>query len=95
MSIPAILEPAFTIPPASAYSSASHTAAEARLHSQASAAGLGDIATKVIAGERLSYDEGMELYANPDLFAVGALANHVRERLHGDATYFNVNQHIN
>ncbi|MFT6715110.1 MAG: aminodeoxyfutalosine synthase, partial [Planctomycetota bacterium] len=65
------------------------------LHSQASAAGLGDIATKVIAGERLSYDEGMELYANPDLFAVGALANHVRERLHGDATYFNVNQHIN
>jgi aminodeoxyfutalosine synthase len=26
---------------------------------------------------------------------VGALANHVRERMHGDLAYFNVNQHVN
>ena len=69
--------------------------AEARLLAQAERAGLADIATKVLAGTRLSPDDGLRLYASPDLFAVGALANHVRERLHGDATYFNVNQHVN
>ena len=69
--------------------------AEARLLAQAERAGLADIATKVLAGTRLSPDDGLRLYASPDLFAVGALASHVRERLHGDATYFNVNQHVN
>ena len=29
------------------------------------------------------------------MLAVGWLANHVRERMHGDLTYFNVNRHIN
>jgi aminodeoxyfutalosine synthase len=29
------------------------------------------------------------------VLAVGWLANHVRERMHGDLTYFNVNRHIN
>ena len=66
-----------------------------RLRDQAERAGLADIADKVLAGERLSPDDGLRLYACPDLFAVGALANHVRERLHGDVTYFNVNQHVN
>jgi aminodeoxyfutalosine synthase len=60
----------------------------------ARAAGLGDVAEKVLARERLSREDGLLLYA-ADLFAVGALANHVRERLHGDLAYFNVNQHVN
>jgi aminodeoxyfutalosine synthase len=59
------------------------------------ASGLGRIAAKVVARERLDFDEGLALYRHPDLMAVGALANHVRERLHGDATYYIVNQHIN
>ncbi|HVS10711.1 MAG TPA: aminofutalosine synthase MqnE [Planctomycetota bacterium] len=58
-------------------------------------AGLGDVAKKVVAGERLSLDDGLRLYRSSDLHAVGALANHVRERLHGDLAYFNVNQHVN
>ncbi len=58
-------------------------------------AGLTEIAHKVFAGERLSFDDGRALFANPDLAAVGALANVVRERLHGDLTYFNRNQHVN
>jgi aminodeoxyfutalosine synthase len=58
-------------------------------------AGLDEIAHKVFAGERLSLDDGRALFANPDLAAVGALANVVRERLHGDLTYFNRNQHVN
>jgi hypothetical protein len=35
------------------------------------------------------------LYQHPNLMEVGALANEVRERLHGDRTYFNRNLHIN
>ena len=50
---------------------------------------------KVQAGERLSFEDGLDLYRSTDLLAVGYLANLVRERLHGDVTYFNVNRHIN
>lgn len=56
---------------------------------------LDPIAEKVMAGERLSFDEGVTLYDSVDLLALGLLANHVRERLHGKRTYFNVNRHLN
>jgi aminodeoxyfutalosine synthase len=56
---------------------------------------LKPIASKVLAGERLSVDDGILLYRTPDLLAVGWLANHVREKRHGNITYFNVNRHIN
>jgi aminodeoxyfutalosine synthase len=56
---------------------------------------LKPIADKVLAGERLSSDDGILLFRSPDLLAVGWLANHVREKRHGDVTYFNVNRHIN
>jgi aminodeoxyfutalosine synthase len=56
---------------------------------------LRPIAEKVEAGERLSFDDGVTLYRTSDLLALGAMANTVRERLHGDITYFNVNRHIN
>ena len=62
---------------------------------RAGAAGLGAIARKVIARERLSLDDGLALYRTSDLYLVGELANLVRERLHGDLAYFNVNQHVN
>lgn len=53
------------------------------------------IADKVRAGVPLDADDGVFLYRYRDLLAVGALANEVRERLHGDHTYFNLNLHIN
>ena len=56
---------------------------------------LEPIAAKVIAGERLNADEGLALYETHDLLALGWLANHVREKRHGDVCYFNVNRHIN
>ena len=56
---------------------------------------LEPIATKVIAGERLSFDDGLMLYGSPDILAVGWLANSIREKMHGDLAYFNVNRHIN
>ena len=56
---------------------------------------LQPVADKVLAGERLSMDDGIALYRSPDLLAVGWLANHVREKRHGNITYYNVNRHIN
>src|SRR5438874_10823768 len=50
---------------------------------------------KVLARERLDADDALALYRAGDVLAVGWLANHVRERMHGDKTYFNVNRHIN
>ena len=56
---------------------------------------LKSLLPKVEAGERLSFDDGMTLFRTHDILGVGYLANIVRERLHGDKTYFNVNRHIN
>ncbi len=56
---------------------------------------LQPIADKVLAGERLSFDDGVALYRTPDLLAVGWLANFIREKRHGNITYYNVNRHIN
>ncbi|MBI1223748.1 MAG: aminofutalosine synthase MqnE [Bacteroidetes bacterium] len=52
------------------------------------------IAEKVFNGERISPDEGLLLYQEGSLGFVGALANFVREKKHGDNTYFNRNFHI-
>jgi len=57
--------------------------------------GLGDICEKVLAGKRLSLEDGERLFACPDALALGALAHHVRMRLHGNVAYYVMNQHIN
>src|SRR5260370_11873253 len=56
---------------------------------------LKPIADKVLAGERLSFDDGLVLYRSPDLLALGWLANSVREKRYGHTCFFNVNPHIN
>ncbi len=56
---------------------------------------LKPIFEKIEAGERLTYEDGVAMYRTTDLLALGYMANGVRERLHGDVTYFNVNRHIN
>jgi aminodeoxyfutalosine synthase len=56
---------------------------------------LNPIAERVMAGERLSSEDGITMYRSPDLLAVGWLANYVREKRHGNTAYFNVNRHIN
>jgi aminodeoxyfutalosine synthase len=68
---------------------------EARLLERADRGGLAPIAEKVLAGERLTQDDGLTLYRAADLHAVGELANWVREEKNGDIAYFNVNQHVN
>ncbi len=56
---------------------------------------LADIAVKVTQGERLSEEEGLRLLRTRHLAALGALANLVRDRLHGDRTYYIINRHLN
>jgi aminodeoxyfutalosine synthase len=55
---------------------------------------LDAIARKVEARDRLTFDDAVALFRHPDVVAVGQLANRVRERLHGDRTYFNRNMRI-
>src|SRR5690349_19162911 len=55
---------------------------------------LKNIGGKVLNKERLSFNEGVLLFEQASLGYVGALANFVREKLHGNKTYFNRNFHI-
>jgi len=52
------------------------------------------IGEKILAEERITADEGLTLFEKGTLSYLGALANHVRERRHGNKTYFNRNFHI-
>jgi len=56
--------------------------------------GLHQIGEKILDGERITPAEGLELFERGTLSYLGALANYVREKLHGDKTYFNRNFHI-
>lgn len=54
-----------------------------------------DIEEKVLAGERLSFEDGVRLFETDDLPTLGRLANAVRRRRHGNVTYYNMNRHLN
>jgi aminodeoxyfutalosine synthase len=56
---------------------------------------LPSIREKVEAGERLSFEDGLALEGSNDLFALGSMANLVRERINGNDAYYNVNMHLN
>ena len=54
------------------------------------------IRDKVHTGERLTADDGLFLYdERTPLNELGQLANLVRERLNGNAAYYNINTHLN
>ena len=55
---------------------------------------LQDISQKVLNGIRISNEDAMILFERADLPLLGMLANHMREKKHGDATYFNRNFHL-
>ncbi|MEO6488609.1 MAG: aminofutalosine synthase MqnE, partial [Ferruginibacter sp.] len=55
---------------------------------------LRDIGSKVKQGIRITDEECLVLFEKGSLAFVGALANFIREKLHGDKTYFNRNFHI-
>lgn len=53
-----------------------------------------DIAEKVAAGQRITFEEGVLLFEKGELSYLGALADFIREKKQGDNTYFNRNFHI-
>src|SRR5476651_2248669 len=61
------------------------------MQSRLSALGLTDISDKLEHGDRLGFDDGVRLFACPDLHALGWLANREREKRHGALTYYNYN----
>lgn len=52
------------------------------------------IAEKIDREERISPDEGLYLFESAPLSVLGSMANYIREKRHGDKTYFNRNFHI-
>jgi aminodeoxyfutalosine synthase len=56
---------------------------------------LEPIARKVLAGERLSFEDGVLLFRTRDWLGLGRLANHVREARHGNQAFYNVNRYLN
>lgn len=55
---------------------------------------LNSIYNKVVNQERITPEEGIYLFYNAELSHLGTLANYIREKRHGNKTYFNKNFHI-
>ena len=55
---------------------------------------LSNIQDKIYNGERITDEEGLTLFEKGSLPFLGSLANYIREKKHGDITYFNRNFHI-
>lgn len=56
---------------------------------------LAAIADRVMAGDRLTPQDGLTLFESDDLLAIGALADRVNRRKNGDRVFFVANQHLN
>lgn len=52
------------------------------------------IAEKIVANERITNEEGLLLFEKASLGLTATIANYIREKKHGDKTYFNRNFHI-
>src|SRR3989304_9065329 len=50
---------------------------------------------KVLAGERISANEAIELFETDDIFTLGNIASHVAEKKNGKKVFFIRNRHIN
>ena len=57
--------------------------------------GLALIEKKVAAGQRLERDDGLALFEAPDLLAVAAMADRVRQARHDRRAYYCINTHVN
>ncbi len=56
---------------------------------------LRPIGEKLIAGQRLTGDDALQLFRSPDLLGIGAMADAANRARHGDRVTFAANQHIN
>jgi aminodeoxyfutalosine synthase len=69
-------------------------AAEVIIKGSGISADLGRAAEKILAGDRIGAEEGLMMFETAPLGFIGMLANHIREKRHGNRTYFNRNFHI-
>lgn len=53
------------------------------------------IARKVESGERLTREDGLNLFRSSDLLTIGRLADLANQRKNGDRVFFAANQHLN
>ncbi len=53
------------------------------------------IRAKVLAGQRLTLEDGAVLYETRDIWSVIELAKLVRDRMHPGVAYYNINRHLN
>jgi len=53
------------------------------------------IRQKINQGQRLTLQEGLDLWQSPDLWSICTLADQVRRRLHSNIAYYNINKHLN
>lgn len=67
----------------------------ALLRSQIKKSGLDDIYQKIMDHQMLTPEDGIKLFETRDLTSVGFMANLVRERLHGDRSFFVRNRQLN
>jgi aminodeoxyfutalosine synthase len=72
----------------------SHNSIKSLLQDENLNAQLRLIAEKVNQGERITDEECLYLYEEAPLGYLGTLANHIREKRHGNKTYFNRNFHM-
>ncbi|GJM20722.1 MAG: aminodeoxyfutalosine synthase [Planctomycetota bacterium] len=56
---------------------------------------LAPLRDKVLAGTRLSFEDGQTLFATSDVHGLAALANYVNESLNGNRATFTFNRHLN
>jgi aminodeoxyfutalosine synthase len=56
---------------------------------------LRPVADKVLAGQRLSPEDGLALFETRDILSLGELAAWANARRNGDRVFFSANQHIN
>ena len=56
---------------------------------------IAELAEKIEAGERLSFEDGVFLEESVDLLTLGRWANLVRERKNSNFAYYNTNIHLN
>jgi aminodeoxyfutalosine synthase len=55
---------------------------------------LKTIANKILANERISFEDGVYLFQHANLSYLATLANYVREKKNGNYVYFNRNFHV-
>jgi len=56
---------------------------------------LEPVKNKILAGDRLNFEDGVRLYRSDDLMGIGRLADYIRRKKHADKAFYIYNQHIN